>query len=1063
MWRSLLAPRRLSPAAMPEGVSNSHLRRSYLRRQHDEVVTRHYSPLSNAASVNSPQYLSTTSLSADENQGRNSRGSLPRNTGSLRPASSLSDDNDRKETNGEDNDDESFSKLSAAIHSIQQRAMENDLRQSIENPKPWFSLLHYPSRAAWRSTDHMLGDARKHLTNNTEDRADNDDSDDSPLAETQFNLLKHSERTNKQLKRTYKRIVEIHSALQLKRERERRMAANYWTDHEKKWQKKQSVISEAEEAQNQHHDDDDASLMGDSTAFTTTASNSSSKKTPASASQSDDPSVFLALSAGLSKSTQQPKTELSEAEKQYAEIPFANSAKRANRFLKRNTPAPSSSGKKAANLEKPIGYGPEQTLTHTKYRLGPNYSIARRVLLEVKSLLGGNGGGSGSITSSSGNDGDGDKTSGGKPSSSLSFRPKRVLDFGSGVGSSSAAALDVFGVSRSNENIDDGRDPSTSSSPSSGIDWVHCIDASKSMRDASQRVLKSVLDGVPWGHHEKRRRKEAEELMMDEQDRIIEEALRSLRSDNNISESRKERRLKIQQKWEREWKKLPEATTRLTFGESIVDSSSFSGYDELREKISSRTALPWEKEQPFNHQYVKYPRTQHTQKGSFDLILCTYTLTELPSVASGLTAATLLWEKLAAGGVIVFVEPGNPDGFSMLRSVRSMLLECCPPKEIRKPRTDDNVLERNHGDIEPKEWHEECHVIAPCTHNGTCPMSRHQKNHVKKNSRFGKYEDSYAASNDMDANKSDKELTLEYQVEDKISEDDMLKELLENAEYLTDAELEEVMKAMEKMEEEQDAYEEDDDDNSEEFSYDSEDDVDGFTHISTTLNMKETNVFDSAFCSFVHNFPGGLKGKRGEKFSYLVLQKRTSVTDNSGLSHDQQDTINDIDLVELLAESIYHSQKQKDQRIRLNKQQKSGKSGTASEGIDQLFKTRSLEILELATKIEREFLDSNSDDLGLELLHHDRRRKGWGRLIRAPLKKKGHVLLDYCSGGCSHNCHGASADAERNAPKGRIIRQKVSRGWSARVAPGCYAAARKARWGGFWPDLAEKVKEIDSK
>jgi len=278
MWRSLLAPRRLSPAAMPEGVSNSHLRRSYLRRQHDEVVTRHYSPLSNAASVNSPQYLSTTSLSADENQGRNSRGSLPRNTGSLRPASSLSDDNDRKETNGEDNDDESFSKLSAAIHSIQQRAMENDLRQSIENPKPWFSLLHYPSRAAWRSTDHMLGDARKHLTNNTEDRADNDDSDDSPLAETQFNLLKHSERTNKQLKRTYKRIVEIHSALQLKRERERRMAANYWTDHEKKWQKKQSVISEAEEAQNQHHDDDDASLMGDSTAFTTTASNSSSKK-----------------------------------------------------------------------------------------------------------------------------------------------------------------------------------------------------------------------------------------------------------------------------------------------------------------------------------------------------------------------------------------------------------------------------------------------------------------------------------------------------------------------------------------------------------------------------------------------------------------------------------------------------------------------------------------------------------------------------------------------------------------------------------------------------------------
>ncbi len=53
-------------------------------------------------------------------------------------------------------------------------------------------------------------------------------------------------------------------------------------------------------------------------------------------------------------------------------------------------------------------------------------------------------------------------------------------------------------------------------------------------------------------------------------------------------------------------------------------------------------------------------------------------------------------------------------------------------------------------------------------------------------------------------------------------------------------------------------------------------------------------------------------------------------------------------------------------------------------------------------------------------------------------------------------------DAERDTRKGRIIRQKVSRGWSARVAPGCYAAARKARWGGFWPDLSEKVNKVES-
>ena len=32
---------------------------------------------------------------------------------------------------------------------------------------------------------------------------------------------------------------------------------------------------------------------------------------------------------------------------------------------------------------------------------------------------------------------------------------------------------------------------------------------------------------------------------------------------------------------------------------------------------------------------------------------------------------------------------------------------------------------------------------------------------------------------------------------------------------------------------------------------------------------------------------------------------------------------------------------------------------------------------------------------------------------------------------------------------------------SARAAPRCYSAARKARWGGLWPDMSERVKRID--
>ena len=52
-------------------------------------------------------------------------------------------------------------------------------------------------------------------------------------------------------------------------------------------------------------------------------------------------------------------------------------------------------------------------------------------------------------------------------------------------------------------------------------------------------------------------------------------------------------------------------------------------------------------------------------------------------------------------------------------------------------------------------------------------------------------------------------------------------------------------------------------------------------------------------------------------------------------------------------------------------------------------------------------------------------------------------------------------DDDNGGTQGRITRQKISRGWSARAAPGCYSAARKARWGGLWPDMSERVKRLD--
>ena len=156
-----------------------------------------------------------------------------------------------------------------------------------------------------------------------------------------------------------------------------------------------------------------------------------------------------------------------------------------------------------------------------------------------------------------------------------------------------------------------------------------------------------------------------------------------------------------------------------------------------------------------------------------------------------------------------------------------------------------------------------------------------------------------------------------------------------------------------------------------------------------------------------------------------------------------------VDIVDLLAQSVHHAQKHKQEYL---KKRLSRDFDDSSDTEPSYHEDRSLQILQQAVDLEDKFLDSANDDLGLELLHGEERRKGWGRLIRAPLKRKGHILLDYCSaGGCSKSC---SKNSNTDEGKGRIIRQKVSRGWSARVAPGCYSAARKARWGGMWPDLS---------
>ena len=498
----------------------------------------------------------------------------------------------------------------------------------------------------------------------------------------------------------------------------------------------------------------------------------------------------------------------------------------------------------------PVFYGKMETLAYLRNRMNPNYAIAKRVLEETKSLLGY------SLYSGSNN-----KKS--IKSSSTGWRPKRVIDMGIGVGSASAAAMEVFG--------DD-------------VEWVHGVDPSRCMRECAKEFLEEIMEQKEQSSN-----------------------------DNNGSQQRVN-------------------PPRLTL------TGSISADTESRKNNSSTST-------------------------GFDMALMTYTATEFPGVASNLAAAAILWQKLSPNGVFIMIEPGTPDGFNSIRSVRSMLLDCCPPPDTMDGDSDTESDSDDDTIYDNRQAVDECHIIAPCTHNGKCPMERYQHDYFKQKN----------PKTQMDVTMNNSEFDF-----DDVDED-----------------------------------------------VDTWDDEDWDTSAKDSRGpglTEETNFLSRRFCSFVQTMSTGSHLRKGEKFSYLVAQKRVPVASsadaeaNTPASSFQNDRLRD------LLTSVYYANELS--------------SKTDGEGAEEKQRQQVQALFDEAQALEAKYLDSEEDDLGMEFLQGDDNRKSFARIIRAPLKKKGHVLIDYC------------------AAPGRLMRTRVSKALDSTVAPGLYTAARKSRWGGLWPDVA---------
>eukprot|EP01060_Flectonema_neradi_P019203 TRINITY_DN2621_c3_g1_i1.p1 TRINITY_DN2621_c3_g1~~TRINITY_DN2621_c3_g1_i1.p1 ORF type:complete len:1002 (+),score=179.78 TRINITY_DN2621_c3_g1_i1:41-3046(+) len=95
-----------------------------------------------------------------------------------------------------------------------------------------------------------------------------------------------------------------------------------------------------------------------------------------------------------------------------------------------------------------------------------------------------------------------------------------------------------------------------------------------------------------------------------------------------------------------------------------------------------------------------------------DLVVCSYTLSELKSEKLREDAIRSLWEHCS--GILVIVEKGTPTGFKLVHDARDTIL-------------------REYADLGP--WESQPTILAPCQHDDRCPVAHSLKGHQQPNMR----------------------------------------------------------------------------------------------------------------------------------------------------------------------------------------------------------------------------------------------------------------------------------------------------------------------------------------
>ncbi|RDY03175.1 Methyltransferase-like protein 17, mitochondrial, partial [Mucuna pruriens] len=102
-----------------------------------------------------------------------------------------------------------------------------------------------------------------------------------------------------------------------------------------------------------------------------------------------------------------------------------------------------------------------------------------------------------------------------------------------------------------------------------------------------------------------------------------------------------------------------------------------------------------------------------------DLVIASYVLGEIPSIKDRITIVRQLWDLTQ--DVLVLIEPGTPHGSNIIAQMRSHLLWM----EERKYRKSSHKNNEVCKDLITQKVG--AYVVAPCPHDGTCPLVKSGK------------------------------------------------------------------------------------------------------------------------------------------------------------------------------------------------------------------------------------------------------------------------------------------------------------------------------------------------